>query len=81
MRLTRHIAVHLGESCGFVEGCNLVYKAGKASDNNQGQMKSDNFEKQVNEKVIQIWQPHLPSSRAMCPPMESKLINCWPSHL
>jgi hypothetical protein len=53
MHLTRHTAVHLGKSCGFVEGCDLEYKAGKAAGNNQGQMKSGNFEKQVHEKVIQ----------------------------
>jgi hypothetical protein len=45
MHLTRHTAVCLGGSCGFVEACDLVYKAGKAAGNNQGQMKSDNFEK------------------------------------
>jgi transposase len=33
-------------------GCELVYKAGKATGDYHGQMNSDNFEKWVNEKVI-----------------------------
>jgi hypothetical protein len=44
--------VHLGESGGFVEGCELVYKAGKATGDYHRQMNCDNFEKWVNEKVI-----------------------------
>jgi hypothetical protein len=45
----------LGGSGGFVEGCELVYKAGKATGDYHGQMNSDNFEKWVNEKVIPRW--------------------------
>jgi hypothetical protein len=45
----RLIFVHLGESGGFVEGCELVYKAGQAMGDYQWQMNSNNFEKWVNE--------------------------------
>jgi transposase len=48
----RLIFVHLGGSGGFVEGYELVYKAGKATGDYHGQMNSDNFEKWVNDKVI-----------------------------
>jgi transposase len=48
----RLIVVHLGGSGGFVEGCELVYKAGKATGDYHGQMNSDNCEKRMNEKVI-----------------------------
>jgi hypothetical protein len=44
--------VNLGGSGGFVEGCELVYKAGKATGDYHGQINSNNFEKLVNEKVI-----------------------------
>jgi hypothetical protein len=37
----RLIVVHLGGSGGFVEGCELVYKAGKAAGYYHGQMNSD----------------------------------------
>jgi GT2 family glycosyltransferase len=41
----RLIVVHLGGSGGFAEGCELVYKASKATGDYHGQMNSDNFEK------------------------------------
>jgi hypothetical protein len=48
----RLIFVHLGGSGDFVEGCELVYKAGRETGDYHGQMNSDNFEKWVKEKVI-----------------------------
>jgi transposase len=48
----RLTVVHLGGSCGFFEGCELVCKAGKATGDYHGQINSDNLEKWVNKKVI-----------------------------
>ncbi|KAJ4447175.1 hypothetical protein ANN_09176 [Periplaneta americana] len=48
----RLIVVHLGGINGFVEGCELVYKAGTATGDYHGQMNSNNFEKWVIEKII-----------------------------
>ncbi|KAJ4437060.1 hypothetical protein ANN_17195 [Periplaneta americana] len=48
----RLIVVHLGGINGFVEGCELIYKAGTATGDYHGQMNSNNFEKWVVEKVI-----------------------------
>jgi hypothetical protein len=55
----RLIVVHLGGSGGFVKGCDLVHKAGKATGGYHGQMNSDNFEKWVSDKVIPNWQLRL----------------------
>jgi hypothetical protein len=41
----RLIVIYLGGSGGFVKGCELVYKAGKVTGDDHGQMNSDNFEK------------------------------------
>jgi hypothetical protein len=76
----RLIVVHLGGSGGFVEGCELVYKASKATGDYHGQTHSDNFEKWMNEKVI----PNLAtlsSSWIMRPTTENRLIILRPSHL
>jgi hypothetical protein len=77
----RLIVVHLGRSGDFVEGCELVYKAGKATGGYHGQINSDNFEKWVSDKVIPNWQLRLSSSWTMRPTTKSKLIDLRPSHL
>jgi hypothetical protein len=48
----RLIVIHIGLKNGFIEGAELIFKAGTASGDYHGQMNSVNFEKWLNEKVI-----------------------------
>jgi hypothetical protein len=57
----RLIVVHIGSKNGFLEGAELIFKAGTASGDYHGQMNSQNFEKRLNKKVI----PKLPLNSAV----------------
>jgi hypothetical protein len=46
--------VHIGSKNGFLEGVELIFKAGNASGDYHGQKNSVNFEKWLNEKLIPI---------------------------
>jgi transposase len=48
----RLIMVHAGSRAGFLQGAELIYKAGSVSGDYHGQMNSINFEKWVTEKLL-----------------------------
>jgi hypothetical protein len=60
---TSHILImmNIGSSNGFLEGTGLVFRAGTASGDYQGQMNADNFEKWLSEIVI----PKLPPASVL----------------
>lgn len=57
----RLIVVSAGSKEGFLAGCTLIFKAGKATGDYHGQMNSTNFQKWVEEKLI----PSLPENSAI----------------
>jgi hypothetical protein len=77
----RLLVVHLGGSGCFVEGCELVYKAGKATVDYHWQMNSDNFENWVNEKVISNLAISSVIVMDNAPYHGKQVVNLRPSHL
>lgn len=56
----RFIVAHIGGRGGFINGCELIFRAGTATGDYHGQMNSDNFEKWLIEKVIpKLQTPHV----------------------
>jgi hypothetical protein len=70
--------VHAGSRAGFLQGAELIYKAGSASGDYHGQMNSINFEKCVTEKLL----PNLPPCSVVVldnAPYHSVQVNKVPS--
>lgn len=54
----RLIVVHIGSDEGFLQGAELIFKAGTSTGDYHGQMNKTNFDKWVQEKLIPLLPPH-----------------------